>query len=85
MTDKYTNLYTSWQDLVKLKEDMGRKVLEIIAHPDAKAEDIGRGVAAYSSVVQSLRKHKPTILDALDKAPGFKNRVRWDAVSKQRI
>lgn len=64
---KATDLYKSWMELVKLKESMGSKVLEIAAHPDATADDLATVAPRYRDVVQKLRKHKPVVIEALNK------------------
>ena len=67
--EKAPELYRSWLALVKLKEDMGRKVLEIAAHPDAppNCKYLAEAVPRYKDVVQRLRKHKPVVVEALNK------------------
>jgi hypothetical protein len=67
--DKATELYRSWLALVKLKEDMGRKVLEIAAHPDAppNCKYLADAAPRYKDVVQRLRKHKPVVVAALNR------------------
>lgn len=66
---KHEQLYKSWRELVLLKTKMGEAVLEICGHPEATHEDVAKAVAKYCAVVQMLRKHKPTMLDALKNYP----------------
>jgi hypothetical protein len=60
-------LYKSWVELVKLKEKMGRNILEIVEHPDSTPEDVARWMPRYKDVVAKLRAHKPVMLDALSR------------------
>lgn len=69
MKQKYKDLYTSWRALVKLKDAMGAKILELIAHPDCKPEHLTEVMPRYKAVVEMLRKHKPTMVEALKHYP----------------
>lgn len=77
-------LYDSWRDLVALKESMGEKVLELLAHPDCTPEQAqelySQVLPAYRSTVQKLRKHKPTVLNALKNYP-----VLFDSVNRVKL
>lgn len=65
MNQKHKDLYNSWRELVKLKESMGAKLLELIAHPDCKPEHLVDALPKYQATVAMLRKHKPTMVKAL--------------------
>lgn len=65
MNQKHKDLYTSWRELVKLKESMGAKILELIAHPDCKPEHLADALPPYKATVEMLRKHKPTVVKAM--------------------
>lgn len=69
MNQKYKDLYTSWRALVKIKDDMGAKILALIAHPDCKPEHLTEVMPRYKAVVEMLRKHKPTMVEALKHYP----------------
>lgn len=58
-------LYDSWNALVKHKNHMGEKLLELIAHPDCTPAHLAEAMPRYQATVEMLRKHKPTMLDAL--------------------
>ena len=62
---KHEHLYTSWRELVVLKTKMGDTVLQVCEHPDATPEDLVNAAFKYAAVVQTLRKHKPVMLEAL--------------------
>lgn len=62
---KHDQLYKSWRELVTLKEKMGNTVLQVCEHPDATPEDLVNAAFKYATVVKMLRKHKPTMLEAL--------------------
>lgn len=80
MNQKHKDLYTSWRELVKLKESMGAKILELIAHPDCKPEHLTDALPTYKAVVEMLRKHKPTMVEALKRYP-----VLSDSVANTRL
>lgn len=69
MKEKHKDLYNSWRALVKLKEDMGSKVLELIAHPDSTPEHIAQVMPQYKRVVAMLRDHKPAMVKAMGNYP----------------
>lgn len=79
------DLYQSWDEMVKLKERMGRSLLELIAHPDATDEQIVTTALRYRTVVMDLRKHKPTVLEAMNKGYSYKLRSLADNIMKTRL
>lgn len=64
---KAQTLYDSFKKLYELQAKMGRTTLELIAHPDATPEQIQEASVGYRNVTQSLRKHKPVVVQALVK------------------
>ena len=79
------DLYESWDEMVKLKERMGKSLLELIAHPEATNEQIVETALRYRKVVYDLRKHKPNVLEALNKGYSYKLRTLADALMNTRL
>lgn len=76
MNQKHKDLYASWRELVKLKERMGAKILELIAHPDCKPEHLTEALPPYKATVEMLRKHRPTMIEALKRYPVLSDSVK---------
>lgn len=76
MNQKHKDLYASWRELVKLKESMGAKILELIAHPDCKPEHLTEALPPYKATVEMLRKHRPTMVEALKRYPVLSDSVK---------
>lgn len=72
---KHEQLYKSWRELVLLKTKMGETVLQVCEHPDATPEDLVNAAVKYAAVVKMLRKHKPTMLEALKNYPLMQHSV----------
>lgn len=86
MTDeKLYALYKSWHALVEHKDKMGRTLLELIAHPDAKEEDIAAAVPKYKDTVGMLREHRPKILEALRKGKSWHVLNAYNEVKNTRL
>lgn len=82
---KLMELYKSWDALLKHKDKMGHTILELIAHPDATQEQIAEVVPRYRDVVGMLRKHRPVIIEALNKGRSMPVRNALDKVRDAHI
>ena len=68
ISDKQFELYKNWCELVALKQNMGGKILELCAHPEATPEHLAQVMPCYSRTVEMLKKHKPVVIKAMEKA-----------------
>lgn len=82
---KLMELYKSWAALVKHKENMGSKILELIAHPEVSTQDIERWVPAYRNIVAMLREHRPTVLKALQQGTSWQVSNAFDTVKNTHL
>lgn len=82
---KLWELYKSWDALVKHKERMGAKILELIAHPDSTPEHLAEALPRYKDIVGKLRDHKPVILQALNKGASWRLSSAYDTVKNTKL
>lgn len=83
--EKLLELGNTWLTLVLNKEKMGRTILELVAHPDATPEQLSEALPRYKEVVGNLRKHRPVILEALDKGYSWRVQSLKDKVRNTKL
>lgn len=82
-------LYESWVKLNARQQALGRKVLEMLAHPDATPEQIQDVAARYRASAQSIREVQERTVKALHKLQprgyclfNYANEVQSDKVAQ---
>lgn len=64
-TQSGRQLYDTWMQMVRNRENLGRTVLETLAHPQATPEQIQDAADKYKRITTSLREVQPKVVKAL--------------------
>ena len=65
MSYNYESILRTWWEMVKTKDKMGERVLEVISHPDSTPEQIALVADRYRAVCASLRAERKKVLEVL--------------------
>lgn len=57
--------YDVWMQMVRNRDQLGRTVLEMLAHPQATQEQIMSAAGRYRRVTASMREVQPKVVQAL--------------------
>ena len=64
-TQSGRQLYDTWMQMVRNRENLGLTVLEMLAHPQATPAQIQDAADKYKRITTSLREVQPKVVKAL--------------------